>query len=115
MTEQDKLVASILSAINMEGGLWQRHPEHPDWETTRPGARTGEVAAFVREVEGERKAFISVCRWYEGETDVENGYTYPHDCWEIIHDKPDGTSEYDRATEAEDMARGVAQAMRSYD
>lgn len=107
-----ELVESIKSAIGMSGLLFQSHPDHPEWDTTRPGARTGEVAAFVRDVEGEQKSYISVCRWYEGEEDIDNEYVYEQDTWEIIVSDP-VFQEYHTATSAEQAAEIVASEMRN--
>lgn len=110
---REALVKSIVSAIDMSGLLFQRHPEHPEWDTTRPGARLGEVAAFVRNVEDEPKSYISVCRWYEGEQDPDLDEPYQEDCWEIITSHYDGTQGFNRFIDVKDVAEYVADEMKS--
>jgi hypothetical protein len=106
------LEASIERALGMAGGLYQRHPKHPDWETTRPGARTGEIACFVRRIDGEANEYISIVVHEAGEED-EDGYTWHKDCYEIIVDFTDGDSETQVAQSRSTVATIVAEQMRA--
>lgn len=106
-----ELVGSIKSAISMSGGLFQRHPKHPEWKTTRPGARPGEVAAFVRNVKGDRKSYISVCFHREGEGYDGADEEWDTDAYEIIISRGDGSQDRGVATDPEHAATIVAKEM----
>ena len=108
-----ELVESIKSAISTSGLLFQPHPEHEEWDTTRPGARPGEVAAFVRDVPDERKSYISLVFHREGEqwTDDPDG-EWQQDSWEIIVSRGDGSQDRDVATSDDDAAEIVAVEMQ---
>lgn len=106
----DKLVKSIISAIETSGGLFQRHPDHPEWDTTRPGAQPGEIAAFVRKVD-ERNDYISVI-WHEaGEVD-EDGYEWGKNCYEILYSHSDGSQARDVIESEGKAAEAIAKQMR---
>lgn len=109
-TPPKELVASIKSAISMSGLLFQRHPEIDHWDTTRPGARPGEVAAFVHKHPDVRKSYISLVFHREGEEDVD-GVEWNEDCWEIIVSRGDGSQDYHRATTDEKAAEIAATEM----
>jgi hypothetical protein len=107
----EELVDSIESAIKMTGRLFQRHPEHPEWDTARPGAEPGEIACFVRKVEGERKSYISV-KWHdEGEQEPGTDYEWDSDGYEIVVTRGDGTSDRGVSTERRSAAEIIASYM----
>lgn len=108
-----ELVESIKSAIGMSGMLFSAHPEHSEWDTTRPGARPGEVADFVRKVEDERKSYISVVFHAEGETD-EDEWEWEKDCYEVILNHKSGAQERDIAETPERAAEVVATYMANH-
>jgi len=112
---QAELVDSIERALDMSGLLFQAHPEHPEWDTTRPGANPGEVAAFVRDVPNERKSFISVRFFREGESVPDFEYEWQADTYEIVVSRGDGTQTRDATTDRRRAAELVAQEMRRYD
>lgn len=109
-TLSQELVSSIEKAINMSGGLFQAHPKHPDYKTTRPGAEPGEVACFKRDVEDERSDYISVITHSAGETD-EDGYTWSTDCYEISISRGDGSQHRNLAETSTKAAELVAKEM----
>lgn len=114
-TAQTELVDSIESALDMSGLLFQAHPAHPEWDTTRPGATPGEVAAFVRDVPNERKSFISVRFFREGESVPDYEYEWPADTYEIVVSRGDGTQARDATTDRRRAAELVAREMERHE
>jgi hypothetical protein len=108
--DKAKLESSIESALGMSGGLFQRHPEHPDYETTRPGARPGEIACFVRRVARGLNEYISVVSHTAGEED-EDGYTWQNDCYEVVFNFADGDSETTVVQSRQDVVDAVVGQM----
>lgn len=104
------LEASIERALGMAGRLYQRHPEHPDWDTTRPGARSGEVACFVRRIDGGANEYISIVVHEAGEED-EDGYTWQNDCYEVLVDFTDGDSQTSVIQTKDEVVTAVADQM----
>ena len=107
-TEPDPALVSSIEQAIMCGLLFQRHPDHDNWETTRPGARPGEVAAFVHKPDNSRKSYISVCYRREGEEEAGSTYEWTQDCYEIIGSRGDGTQYRDVSTDVSRAAELVA-------
>lgn len=103
------LVRSIESALDMGGLLFQRHPKHPDWDTTRPGAIPGEIACFKHSTD-EGTHYLSVIFHYAGETD-EDGYTWNEDAYEIRGSHPYGNQTRDVLHDHKEAAKRVAKEM----
>lgn len=109
MSDKSELVESIESAVSGSGLLFQRHPAHGEWDTTRPGARVGEVACFVHRG-GELNSYISVQLFLAGEED-EDGYEWEQDSYVLEFMRGDGSCDRDVATNKERMAELVAEEM----
>ncbi len=70
---------SVKQALQSAGLLFQPHPQIGSWQTTRPGALSGEVVAFTNEPANFDRLSI---RFFEaGETD--DTYTYKTDTWVV--------------------------------
>lgn len=109
------VVDSIETALETAGSLLQVHPAHPEWDTTRPGATPGEVAAFVRDVPNERKSFISVRFFREGESEPGVEYEWQADTYEIVVSRGDGTQTRDATTDRRRAAELVAREMERHE
>lgn len=69
---------SVKQAVQMSGLLFQSHPDIGSWQTTRPGALTGEIVAFKNEPANFDR--LSIRFFAAGETD-DNGREYEHDTY----------------------------------
>jgi hypothetical protein len=110
---QTELVESIVSALKMSGLLFQTHPAHPEWKATRPGASSGEVARFVRDVpnENDPRSFISVRFFREGEAEPGTNFAWEEDTYEIVTSRSDGTQTRTAAADRRRVAAIIAEEM----
>lgn len=107
--DEEELIESIESPLR--SGFGTPDPAHPDWRSTRPGARSGERLAYVRESE-EGKSFISIVEREGGEVD-EDGYEWSNDAYVIIASLiPVGKQERVVASTEREAAETVSQIMQ---
>lgn len=107
-----ELKKSLNEALNMTGLLFQPHPEIDGWETTRPGAYTGEVVAFQGKVFNPSFGRLSLRYFAAGETD-EDGYEYGSDTWIVeTQDRGEYLWEPDQYHDREEAVDRMVEIMR---